>query len=640
MSSSPLLHQAEKRPRLQIDTRWVGILTPEKPNDLTTSHCQLITGEGRAKKLYLRHELDSTPPSFAERSGHGVIFDGILYDRPRWERDLAEGPVHHSSSDAEIILAAYEKWGEQFFSRLRGTFALVIWDSRNETLMCLRDPTGVYPLFYTETNEDVFVSSSMDVLVRQPRVSARLNAEALADFFLDRFPMMEETFFGDVKRVPPGHMLRITRGRHESHRYWDPAPNGTVEWLRPEEVEQFDDLLNQAISRPFGLGPSGILLSGGFDSVSVAAGAVQCAEATGQARPLALSLVFPEADVNEEIVQRGVARQLGIPQVLKGFWDATGERGLLAGAMELNKSLPAPIINTWWPAYNSLVSEGYQRGCRVILTGMGGDEWLGVAPILGSDLMRALDFAGLFRLWKMSWRSFTNPRVPLLKTLLWTFGLGPLVTTPTHRLVKRIAPWALPLRRRIFHPLPGWLAPDTGLRRRLQERWEEKSVKETHADPAGSFYLQHVKIGLDHPLVSWELEEQFEFSRIGGARIAHPLWDPDLVDMLYRTPPLMLIHNGRNKGLFRASLERKFPELGFERQKKMAATRFYFSVIYKEAQAMWDQLKGAPTLAALGVVDGKLIDSSFRHLLERRRHGDAHCAWSILKLESWARAHS
>src|ERR1700752_1880798 len=148
--------------------------------------------------------------------------------------------------------------------------------------------------------------------------------------------------------------------------------------------------------------------------------------------------------------------------------------------MELNKSLPAPIINTWWSAYNVLVGEGYRRGCRVILTGTGGDEWLGGAPILGSDLMRSLDFAGLWRLWSMSWRSFKNPRLPLLKTLLWTFGLEPLIKTPTHRLVKRMAPWALPLRRRIFHPMPSWLAPEKRLRRRLQERWEEKSVKETH----------------------------------------------------------------------------------------------------------------------------------------------------------------
>jgi hypothetical protein len=161
-----------------------------------------------------------------------------------------------------------------------------------------------------------------------------------------------------------------------------------------------------------------------------------------------------------------------------------------------------------------------------------------------------------------------------------------------------------------------------------------------HRESSDSFYVQQMKLGLDHPLVSWELEEQFEFSRIGRVRIAHPLWDPDLVDMLFRTPPFMLSHNGRNKGLVRASLHRRFPDLGFAQQRKVAATHFYSSVIYKEAEALWNQLKGVQTLAALGVVDGKRIGPSFDYLLKRRQHGDAHRAWSILNLESWARAHA
>lgn len=624
----------------QTNSRWVGILTSGEPTDFTTFHCQRVAGENALRKLYVRHEMTSTPPSSAERAGCGVIFDGVLYDRPRWERELGELLVRHAANDAEVVLAAYQKWGETILSRLRGAFALVIWDSRNETFLCLRDPTGIYPMFYTEVGDDLIVSNSMDVLIRQPRVSAALNSEALSDFFLDRFPMMDETFFATIKRVPPGHVLRIARDGRLYYRYWDPAPNGKVEWLSAEEVEQFDELLDQAVRRPLSLGPAGILLSGGLDSVSVAAGAVQCAQAYGVPKPLALSLVFPEADVNEEIVQRGVASQLGLSQVLKGFWEAAGKRGLLAGAVELNSSLPAPIINTWWPAYNVLVGEGHRRGCRVILTGTGGDEWLGIAPVLAADLIRELDFAGVYRLWTTSWRSFRNPRIPLLRSLLWTFALGPLVTAPAHKLVQRTAPWALRLRRRIFTPPPKWLAPDGALRKRLQERWEQKSLRETHADSSGSFYLREMKISLDHPLTSWELEEQFEFSRIGGVRIAHPLWDPDLVDMLYRTPPFMLIHNGRAKGLVRASLARRFPDLGFEQQRKVAATRFYSSVIYKEAEALWNQLQGAPTLAALGVVDGKRIGPSFHYLLRRRKHGDAHRAWTILNLESWARAHA
>jgi asparagine synthase (glutamine-hydrolysing) len=568
----------------------------------------------------------------------GVIFDGTLYDRHVLQEELGEFLAASASNDAELILAAYQRWGEDLLKRLRGAFALIICDTSREVLLCLRDPVGIYPMFYAENRNGLLVSTSVDVLIRQPNVSAGVNRAALADFMLDRFPMMEETFLDGVSRVPPGHVLRVARDGHRSFRYWDPAPDGRVKWLTPDEVEGFDELLDQAVRRSLSFGSAGILLSGGLDSVSVAAVAAQRADDIGAPKPLALSLVFPGADVNEEIVQRSVASQLGLPQVLKGFYEAAGQEGLLAGAIAMNSSLPAPIMNTWWPAYHALIREGAQLGCRTILTGTGGDEWLGVTPMLAADLFRELDFAGVYRLWQTSFRSFSRPKLALLRTLFWTFGVGPLLVPPMHRLVKQMAPSALRMRRRIFAAPPKWLAPDRALRRKLEERWEQKSLREMHASE--SFYVSEMKLGLDHPLVSWEIEELFEFGRMAGVRIVHPLWDPDLVDMLYRTPPFMLIHNGRTKGLVRASLARRFPELGFEQQRKVEGTRFYSTLIYCEAEKIWQQLGGASALADLGVVDGRTIGSSFHHLLARRRTGDAHRAWCILNLESWARAHA
>jgi asparagine synthase (glutamine-hydrolysing) len=639
MNKTQALEQGEVVLR-QVSSRWVGVFADTAPSDAAAFDCRLLAGEGRSRKLYLRNGIESDPPLCAERAGCGVILDGILYNRDDLRSELGEFSVSAASDDAELVLAAYQRWGEDFLKRLRGAFALIIWDSSREVLLCLRDPIGTYPMFYAETKDGLLVSSSMDALIRQPHFSAGVNRAALADFMLDRFPMMEETFFESVSRVPPGHVLRVTRQGRNSFRYWDPAPDGTVKWLTRDEVERFDELLDQAVHRCLSLGPAGILLSGGLDSVSVAAVAAQRATAEKLPRPLALSLLFPEPDVDEEIIQRSVATQLGLPQVLKSFDEAAGKRGLLAEAVALNNLLPAPILNTWWPAYDFLVREGERRGCRSILTGTGGDEWLGITPMLAADLFRELDFSGVYRLWASNFRSFRRPSLALLRAQVWTFGLGPLVIPPLHRVVKRVAPSAVRMRRRIVAPLPKWLAPDAALRKELEQRWEQRSLRETYADSSDSFYIREMKLGLEHPLVSWEVEEQFEFSRMAGVRVLHPLWDPDLVELLYRTPPFMLIHEGRTKGLVRASLGRRFPNLGFERQRKVEGTRFYSSLIYREAGKIWEQLGGVSTLASLGVVDERTVGPSFDHLLARRRHGDAHRAWSILNLESWARAHS
>jgi asparagine synthase (glutamine-hydrolysing) len=636
--SKSVVEPREKYLSPQTSTRWVAIVTDAAAPDLADFDGRLIAGEGRSRKLYMLHESQSTPPQCAEAAGYGVIFDGALYNRRDLLRELGSNLALDNSNDAELILATYQRWGADFLKRLRGSFATIIWETASETVHCLRDPMGTFPLFYAEKQNGLLVSPSIDVLIKQPSISASVNRAALADYLLDRFPRMEETFFDEVSRVPPGHVLRVTRDSRRSYRYWDPAPGGNVNWLTSEEVERFDDLLDQAVSRCLSLGPAGIFLSGGLDSVSVAAVAAHRAAAEGITKPWALSLVFPESDVDEEVVQRGVAEKLGLPQVLKKFYDATGESGLLAGAIGLNSFLPAPINNTWLPAYHALVREGKQRGCRTILTGSGGDEWLTVSPMLAADLIREFDFAGVFRLWQTARHSFKRSNLALLRGLVWTFGLGPLLIPPVHRLAKRFVPSLVRTRRRIFAAPPKWLAPDDNLRRDLEYRWEERSLREK--PESESFYLREAKTGLDHPLVSWEVEELFHFGQMAGVRVLHPIWDPDLVDLLYRTPPFLLIREGRNKGLVRGSLARRFPDLGFEQQRKIEATRFYASLIFRDARNIWQQLGGGRALGDLGVVDQRALSLGFDRLLERGKINEAHLAWSILNLESWARAHA
>ncbi len=636
MSKIHALNQADKKVLRQASSHWLGLFTDAVPADLPGFDCQLVAGEGRSKKLYLRQQIDVSAALWAARAGCGVIFEGALYNRRELQNELGDLPAP-ASNDAEVILAAYERWGADVLNRLRGSFALIIWDGPREVLLCLRDPIGTHPLFYSEDRDALLLSPSVQVLVSQPQLSARVNRAALADYLMDRFPLMEETFFHGVSRVPPGHVMRVSRNERRTYRYWDPAPNGQVKWLTPDEVERFDELFDQAVTRCLSLGPAGIFLSGGLDSVSVAAVAAHRANSDGLTKPWALSLVFPDTDVNEEVVQRGVAEQLGLPQVMKRFYEATGENGLLAGAVELNSFLPAPINNTWLPAYHELVREGKSRGCQTILTGSGGDEWLTVSPMLAADLWRNWDVAGVYRLWRTSRRSFRRSSFALMRALIWTFGLGPLVIPPIHKFAKRIAPSAVRMRRQIFAPPPAWLAPDMELRRELQDRWEQKSVRATDS---GSFYLREAKTALDHPLVSWEIEELFNFGQMAGVRVLHPIWDPDLVDLLYRTPPFLLLSEGRTKGLVRASLARRFPNLGFEQQRKLEATRFYSSLIYRDAHNIRKQLGGSPALADLGVVDERAIGPAFERLLEREKIGEAHLAWSILNLESWAQAHA
>jgi len=335
--------------------------------------------------------------------------------------------------------------------------------------------------------------------------------------------------------------------------------------------------------------------------------------------------------------QRSVASQLGLPHVAMPFYNAAGPNGLLRAALEMSCSLAAPLMNPWLPAYHTLATEAERRGCRVILTGGGGDEWLTISPFLSADLLRAFDLRGVYRLWDSIRRSYRRPSLALLRSLLWRFGARPLLLPPARRVVGAIAPWALQLRRRMVSGPPKWIAPDGALRRELDLRLEEHSARARQVK--GSFYIKEVRTALDHPLVSWESEEVFEIGRRLGVRVLRPFWDADLVDLLYRTPPFLLNQGGRNKGLVRESLARRFPNLGFEQQKKVDASHFYTSLMLNEASPAWRAIGGAARLGDLGIVDNQRLPPA-EQTLARQEPRASHGVWTLLNAEAWVRAHT
>ncbi|HYR76606.1 MAG TPA: asparagine synthase-related protein [Pyrinomonadaceae bacterium] len=639
MNKNPI--SANEQVFRQPSSRWFAALGNTAP-ELRGYVCQPVAVNGRPKSLHLVAEVESVLPAFDERAGCGVIFDGALYNRRDLQNELGDQRLA-SDNDAAFIVAAYQKWGESLLKRLRGSFALVIWDSQREVLLCARDPLGSCPMFYAEGHHELLISTSINSLIRHPNVSAALNRAALAEYLFDRFPGLDETFFAAVKRVPPGRVLKVTKEGRSCYRYWDPASGGTVKWLTPDEVEQFDELLDRAVGRCLSFGPTGIFLSGGLDSVSVAAVAAEYCQLNELPKPCALSLAFPTPDTNEEVIQRSVAAQLGLPQVLKGFNEAAGVDGLIAAGLELGSSLSSPLMNPWLPAFYDLAREGKRRGCEVVLTGGGGDEWLTIGPFLAADMLRGFDFSGIYRLWQSERRSYRRSSAALLLGLLWRFGAKPILHPPAHRFVKQVAPWALRLRHRVS-PWPAswvppkWLAAEASLRIELDQRREEQHKNSEH--DSESLYIREMRKALDHPMISFDQEENFEIYRRAGVRLLQPYWDADLVELLFRTPPFLLNHGGRTKGLVRASLARRFPNLGFEQQKKVVATNFYASTVYEGARKVRQRIGRLRALGEMGIVDEQGAETALDQFLAQGEDPKAtYHFWNVLNLESWARAH-
>jgi asparagine synthetase B (glutamine-hydrolysing) len=521
------------------------------------------------------------------------FFHGLLFDR----EVLADSTGQHS--DADLVLRAYERGGEAVLSRLRGSFVIAIIDPARNIAIVARDPVGSHPLFYVETAGRVLVSLTPQSLLDQSGVSRDLNRAALADLLCFRWPDRHETFFAAVRRVPPGWRAVISSGRIHLDQYWYPSPeNSPVQWLTDQEAARFDEVFERAVSRCLHNGSTGIFLSGGLDSISVAAVATDCAHRAGQDPPLALSLGFPDPSCDERLRQTAVARDLGLRQYLLGFDDALGGRPLLEASQELNKTMSAPLLNPWAPPYLALARRASLDGIRTILTGQGGDEWLTVTQYLAADLIRRGDLVELAQFFATLPRSYQLSLLPLVRATFWTRGLRPLVGMARHRLMPGLH--RASRLRRLLAGDPAWVSPDRELRAEQRHRAEGNLAD---PDPPHGFYERDLRVTIDYG--SWELEEQYEWGRRIGVRFLRPFWDPDVVEMLYRMPPRKLNEGGRAKGVVRHMLARRFPGLELERQRKVLASSFYRSLLLRDGPALAERVGDFPALSALGVVDGR-----------------------------------
>jgi hypothetical protein len=118
-------------------------------------------------------------------------------------------------------------------------------------------------------------------------------------------------------------------------------------------------------------------------------------------------------------------------------------------------------------------------------------------------------------------------------------------------------------------------------------------------------------------------------------RIREPYWDADLVQYLCRVPPELLLRGGREKGLVRETVARRFPNLGFERHRKVLASDFFRETLQAEGQAAWNRSGGTPALAELGIVDGQAVDALVAESLTTTNLRIAHRLWELLNLETW-----
>src|SRR5258706_5862826 len=189
------------------------------------------------------------------------------------QRSNGNGSELRIPNDAELILFAYQAWGEDCVRHLIGDVAFAIWDSRERRLFCGRDHFGVKPFYYAHTGNIFIFSNTLNCLRLHPEVSTELNDLAIADFLL--FGINQElstTAFRDIRCLPAASRLIASTGDLKINLYWAAPRNGHIDYAQPGEyVDHFSELLTQAVKERLRTDRIGVSMSGGLDSTSVAA---------------------------------------------------------------------------------------------------------------------------------------------------------------------------------------------------------------------------------------------------------------------------------------------------------------------------------------------------------------------------------
>jgi asparagine synthase (glutamine-hydrolysing) len=206
-----------------------------------------------------------------------IVFNGEIYNYQELRNELLrKGHIFKTQTDTEVIVHLYEEHGENFISKLRGMFAIALWDEISETLILARDRVGIKPLYYFKNQDSITFGSEIKSILADNSVPREVNLSGIKLLLTYNYIPGEETLQSGIKKLLPGHYLKVKNGSCVDKEYWDltfseQRKDITIKGAEKELVE----ILRKAIrDHMISDVPVGFLLSGGVDSTALLSYAV------------------------------------------------------------------------------------------------------------------------------------------------------------------------------------------------------------------------------------------------------------------------------------------------------------------------------------------------------------------------------
>ena len=330
-------------------------------------HCAAGVGLGH-RRLSIIDVQGGAQPLSNENGTVWVTFNGEIYNYVELTRDLLRrGHTFRTHSDTEVLVHAYEEYGDDFVQKLNGMFALAIHDITRHRVLLARDHLGIKPLFHGRQDDTLVFASEIKAVVAGLRRPPRLRPEALQEYLMFRYVAGTGTFFDGVHRLPAGHVGIWERGKFTTRAFWSPPrrDRATASTLA-EAAEQTDQLLRRSVaSQMMSEVPLGSYCSGGVDSGLVTGHAAQ--SSPHRLQTFAVGFRDPAWDESALAAETAAHFDTDHHTVLAEPGEFLGLLGKLMWFNDEPLSHPNSI-----PLYQ--LSRYARRSVTVVLTGEGADE--------------------------------------------------------------------------------------------------------------------------------------------------------------------------------------------------------------------------------------------------------------------------
>jgi asparagine synthase (glutamine-hydrolysing) len=548
-----------------------------------------------------------------------VVFNGEIYNFADIRLELeAFGHRFRTHSDTEVIVHAYEQWGDRAVDRFRGMFAFALWDEPRRRLLLVRDRLGVKPLYYSVVASGVTFASEIKAVLEDPDVPRDWSADALDAYLALTYVPCPHTIYRAVSKLPPAHLLVAEGGRVSIRPYWDLEFTGDGDPSREDAyLEQLDALVTESVRlRLLSDVPLGAFLSGGIDSSAVVAAMAE----TCAGRVVTTSVGFDEHAFNELEYARAVARHLGVEQ-----HEEIVHPDIVDLLPKLAWHLDEPFADSSAvPTY--YVSQAAREHVIVALSGDGGDElWAGYAR-------HRVEQA------ELTARRWLGPVGAAAGHVLGVLPLGVKGVRSLRHLALSAADACA--RKHAYGQF------ESGARTGLYSADFAHSVRE--ADPFAGFRRAYATCASRDPLdralyvdvktylVDDIMTKVDKMSMAVSLESREPLLDHKLLEFAATVPTALKLNHGQGKYLLRRLLERRVPKSIVDRPKRG----------FEAPIGEWLRGPLAPMVDALlldgrlrdrGVFDDRAVAAVWReHRDGRQDH--RHRLWSLVMLELWFRA--